>query len=65
MFADAGKGTLLSACPHYPVDVTELAEGLNLPMSVHYTDGIAVVAESAGDRIAVLDLEGKLLLNPS
>ena len=65
MFADAGKGTLLSACLHYPVDVTELAEGLNLPMSVHYTDGIAVVAESAGDRIAVLDLEGKLLLNPS
>ena len=65
MFADAGKGTLLSACLHYPVDVTELAKGLNLPMSVHYTDGIAVVAESAGDRIAVLDLEGKLLLNPS
>lgn len=65
MFADAGKGTLLSACLHYPVDVTELAKGLKLPMSVDYTDGIAVVAESAGDRIAVLDLEGKLLLNPS
>ena len=65
LVADAGKGTLLSACLHYPVDVTELAEGLNPPMSVDYTDGIAVVAESAGDRIAVLDLEGKLLLNPS
>lgn len=65
LVADAGKGTLLSARLHYPVDVTELAKGLNLPMSVDYTDGIAVVAESAGDRIAVLDLEGKLLLNPS
>ena len=65
LVADAGKGTLLPACLHYPLDVTELAEGLNLPMSVDYTDGIAVVAESAGDRIAVLDLEGKLLLNPS
>lgn len=65
LVGDAGKGTLLSARLHYPVDVTELAKGLNLPMSVDYTEGIAVVAESAGDSIAVLDLEGKLLLNPS
>ena len=65
LLVDSGKGALLSARLNYPVDVVELAKGLRLPMSVDYRGDIVVVAESAADRIAVLDLEGKILLNPS
>ena len=65
LLVDSGKGALLSTRVHYPVDVVELAKGLRLPMSVDYRGGIVVVVESTADRIAVLDLEGKILLNPS
>ena len=65
LLVDSGKGALLCARRHYPVDDVELAKGLHLPMSVDYRGGIVVVAESTAGRIAVLDLEGKMLLNPS
>ena len=65
LVVDAGKGALLSARLHYPVDVIEIAKGLKLPMSVDHHDGLVIVAESGADRIVAKDFDCKTLLNPN
>ena len=62
LLVDTDKGTLLSARLHYPVDVTELAKGLKVPKPISYKSLLVAVAESAPDRVVVVDTDCQTLL---
>ena len=64
LISDKDMGKIFSARLHYPVDVTEVATGLNKPVGISYNEGLLLIAELGKNRIVCCDLTGDYFLNP-
>ena len=58
-------GSFYKARLHYPVDVSELENGLSIPLGIAYNDGVAYISESGNGKIRVVDILGKSIYNPN
>ena len=64
LISDKDRGKIFSARLRYPVDVTEVATGLNKPVDISYNEGLLLIAELGKNRIVCCDLTGDYFLNP-
>ncbi|CAG2230480.1 unnamed protein product [Mytilus edulis] len=62
--SDSSKGKVLFVRLHYPVDVTEIMTGLDIPLGVPFHNSIIYVCEYGSGQIAYVDIKGDIISNP-